>query len=56
MSEAMGLGKRKPCLKGDAIPTVSKKPVLLKRKIPVVEVQPQKKRFAHEKHERCRVS
>ncbi len=57
LSETMGLGKRKPRLKADAVPTLFEKPVSSKRKTPTAAPQPQKKRrCAYEKRERSRVS
>lgn len=55
LSKAMGLGKWKPRLKCDAVPTIFKKPSL-KRKIPAAEPEPKKRRTAYEKRERSRVS
>lgn len=56
LSIAMGLGKRKPRLKVDAVPTLFDKPESLKRSLVLADVQPQKKiRSAYEKRERARV-
>lgn len=57
LSIAMGLGKRKPRLKADAIPTLFDKPESLKRSlVPAEDAQPKKKaRSAYEKRERARV-
>ncbi len=53
----MGLGKRKPRLKADDVPTLFEKPVSSKRETPTAAPQPQKKRrCAYEKRERSRVS
>ena len=43
MSEAMGVSK-KPCLNVSVIPTLFEKPALLKRKMPAVESQLQKRK------------
>lgn len=55
LSESMGLGKRKPRLKADAIPSIFER-LSLKRTTPTAAPQPQKKaRVAYEKRERSRV-
>ena len=57
LSEAMGLGKRKACLKPNPIPTIFEKPASLKRTAPALESHvPKRRRIAYVKHERSRVS
>ena len=57
LSASMGLGKRKACLKSDAIPTLFDKPVTLKSKSPAYETPVLKKKGgSFEKRERSRVS
>ncbi len=55
LSQSLGLGKKRACLKPDAVPTLFSKPVCGKRKVEW-ECLPPKKRSAFEKRERCRVS
>ena len=56
LSEAMGLGKRKACLKPNPIPTIFEKPASLKRTAPALESHVPKRRRIAVKHERSRVS
>lgn len=52
----MGLGKRKPRLKADAIPTLFDKPECMKRKVRLSEMPAPKRRSVYEKRERSRVA
>lgn len=56
LSQSLGLGKKRACLKPDAVPTLFTKPVTAKRNLQVDNPPPKKRRSAYEKRERCRVS
>lgn len=55
LSESLGLGKKKSCLKHDAVPTLFTKPAA-KRKLEAESPPPKKRRSAYEKRKRYRVS
>ena len=55
--QSLGLGKKRPILKPDAVPTLFTKPVTLKRKSEMDQPPStcKKRKVAFEKRERCRV-
>lgn len=56
LAVSMGLGRRKPRLKADAIPTLFAKPACMKRKVPSSEMPAPKRRSVYyEKRERSRI-
>ena len=58
LMQSLGLGKKKACLKPDALPTSFSRPTSLKRKsqLEAVPMQKRRKSMAYEKRECARVS
>ena len=58
LMQSLGMGKKKPCLKPDAVPTLFTKPtrITMKRICDVDNPPPKKRRSAYEKREQYRVS